>query len=145
MPNKHHTVSVEVQLLVPLIPAGLAWAAARWYPSHSRLLKQAREDLELAERLGNASIARDLRARAVKATELGLKRRDSNDLGRTIAQLGIIGLGGVIGLPVWVHAYPASAAGLRLPVLIGLWFIYAIFAASSLIGGFAWLLKRPGE
>jgi hypothetical protein len=49
-----------LQIIVGLAPAAVAWASARWAPSHNRPLTSGKNDLALAEQLGRGPVSRDL-------------------------------------------------------------------------------------
>jgi|GEM_PF-5799626 len=134
---------MNVEFVIALVPAAVAWATARWLPSHRRLLTQARDDLSLAEQFGRGPVANELRRRAGEAVTEGLKLRDSNDVGRNLALFAGIGVLGTIGLPAYWRALPESIEGWRgLPMLI-MWGVYALFALAAFIGWIGWLVKRP--
>ena len=134
---------MNLQLVVGLLPAVIALATARWLPSHTRLLNQARDDLALAERLGRGAVSRELRRRAAEATTQGLVLRDSNDAGRNLAVFAAIGLFGAVGLPVYWSAVPASIEGWHGPVMLALWGVYVLFVLAAVVGWVWWFAKRP--
>jgi len=136
---------VNFELVVGLLPAAAAWATARWIPSHSRLLNQARNDLALAEEFGRGPVARELRLRAQVATERGLKLRDSNDAGRNLAVFAAIGLLGTLGLPAYWRVAPESVDGWHGPVMLSLWAIYVVFTLAAAVGSIWWFIRRPRE
>lgn len=81
--------------------------------------------------------------RAAKAVELGVRRRDSNDRGRTLMLLAVIGVSGALGIPFWQKAVPTAATGWEFDVLNWVWVLYGVFILISIIGGIVWLVRRP--
>lgn len=106
-----------------VIPVLLAALLARG-GAESRLLRRARQQIELAEKVRSRRVRVALHAAAERDVEAALKLRESSsDLVKTTAALTISVIG-TFAIPLYVSRAPAAGAGWQSVFWSVLWLVY---------------------